>query len=67
MSALQNHLKEQAERATLLSRIMDLLNVAIDHPDRCDLVTALVEAGQEIAADLEDKLQTANLLKGCIA
>ena len=64
MSALLDHIKVQAERTTLLSRIMDLLNVAIDHPDHRHLVTALVEAGQEIASDIEDKLQDVHLPKG---
>lgn len=64
MSTLSEHLRAQAERATLLSRIMDLLNVTIDHPDQRDLVTALVEAGQVVASDLEDKLQDVNLPKG---
>ena len=61
MSALLDHIKVQAERATLLSRIIDLLNVAIDHPDRRDLVMVLVEEAHEAASDLEDQLQDVNL------
>lgn len=64
MSALREYIQAQAERATVLSRIMDLLNAAVDHPDQRNLVIALVEAGQEVASDLEDKLQDVNLPKG---
>lgn len=64
MTALQEHVAAQAGRALMLSRIMDLLNIAIDHPDRRDLCIQLIEAGQEVASDLEGKLQDVNLPKG---
>jgi len=64
MNALLDHIKAQAERATMLSRIADLLNVAIDQPDQRGLCVQLIEAAQEIASDLEDKLQDVNLPKG---
>lgn len=44
MSALREHIKAQAERAIMLNRIVDLLNVAIDHPDQRGLCIQLIEA-----------------------
>lgn len=61
MNALRDHIKCQAERATLLSRIIDLLNVAIDQPDRRDLCVSLIEEAQDVASRLEDQLQDVNL------
>jgi hypothetical protein len=64
MSALLDHIQTQAGRAALLARIIALLNTAITHPELRDLCMQLVDAGQKIASDLEDKLQDVNLPKG---
>ena len=63
-SALLDHIEAQAARATLLSRIADLLNVVIDHPDQRCLCVQLVEAAQGIASDLANGLQDMNLPQG---
>lgn len=64
MSAIREHIKVQAESATLLSRLIDLLNVAIDHPDRRDLCVTLIEEAQHTPSKLEEALQDVSLPKG---
>lgn len=45
----------------MLTRIIDPLNVAIDHPAQRNFGIHPIEAGQEIASDLKDQLQNARL------
>ncbi|GAB1364681.1 hypothetical protein MASR1M32_39170 [Rhodobacter sp.] len=64
MSALRDHIKAQAEQASLLRSITNLLNVAIEHPDQRGLCIQLIETAHDVASVLEDNLQDVNLPKG---
>ncbi|WP_028030516.1 hypothetical protein [Gemmobacter nectariphilus] len=64
MSELHDHIRQQADAAELLARIIDTLNIAIDLPDRRDFMLRLIEEAQEIGHSLADNLGWDMLPKG---